>query len=410
MTPLLHPTFGDGSEEFRRRYTRLTAQGIVALELPLDIVTIAPGQYSSAVQLLSTWICQTGDKSLVSPSKDLIETMEYFKRLCSTEHGLVAAFSASQCLTASGTDVSRYVQSLVYQTYGTSYSKPFQSDNRLAIMVFEESAYPRTTASFARLAVNGERSARKVSFLYVFREHLRLLLEKSGTPRPSELLREAISEMVYELFANCEEWGSRSVDGTSLARSVRFITLKVFANQGRHNLRSNFPAAATGPFSQYLSNIADVLRNPNSALLEVDVFDNGIGLARRMAGEAVGYGGDVQAEYGLVRRCMGKHSTTSSVGGRGRGLFEVMQCLTKAQGFLFFRGGKLSLYRDFVSHKHLVTQEIIQRSRDRWFANNMEFLLDVSSDSEKVQEHPQASGALFTAWLPLPAPVQMSLF
>lgn len=396
-----------GVERLQSRLLRGLSSGAVALTLPTSREALSSKGAPAMIQLIQTWLKDNPEPILVARARSRSGAITYFRRRFQSEYGLVAGFSSARFLSGTGDDVTRIVRPYLFESY-SRYASPRIHRGRLTMLVLEESADPRTSASFARLAIKGERGPRKVSFLYLVREHLRRLCERVGIPRLPEEIRESLCDVLYELFANAEEWGGRELDNKPLAKAVRFLAVQVFSGEKKNSLLAQSTSANDG-FSKYLNSKRRVLQHPDAALLKVEVFDDGLGLARRMGANPLYEGLSPKEEYGLVRKCMGRHSTTSVAGGRGQGLYEVMECLTRAQGFLAFRGGRLSLYRDFVMHMHMVDRNLLAKSQDMEFPNRLEFLLDRESASEEMREHPLVRGAAYTAWIPVPAPDQLEL-
>jgi hypothetical protein len=179
-------------------------------------------------------------------------------------------------------------------------------------------------------------------------------------------------------------------------------------------------AASSLRVKAYLDQILPSL-GKRPTFLEVSIFDSGIGLAQRKHGGVIPDTMDVDAERALVIDCLTEHGTSSADDTEGIGLYHTLKLLTKRRGFMRYRGGRLSLCRDFAEQPYLPEKydtratRIAQRSprADTLFRRRMAFLVDWSTSQLDATAMPRVEGALFTFLLPLDpipeAPAQLEL-
>ena len=97
-------------------------------------------------------------------------------------------------------------------------------------------------------------------------------------------------------------------------------------------------------------------------------------------------------EYSLFKKCLSFRQTSSDSSTKGNGLPVVMDRLTKINGFMKVRSGRLSVYRNFISHPYDETESC---SFSDWRTG--------SSDLGGLTEMPPVAGVLVTVLIPLEA-------
>jgi hypothetical protein len=155
-------------------------------------------------------------------------------------------------------------------------------------------------------------------------------------------------------------------------------------------------------------------------LLEISVFDSGIGLAQQNLRHVVDDAISVEKEYASVLECLRKRGTSSTTPLRGLGLYRVMHLLTRLKGFLRLRTSRLGLFRDFLDDPYPLGDSFAPEKLQKDFYRGFEYLWDWDSDPESIRNDPNAlltktrralvTGTLFTLWIPLRTHgVQLSL-
>jgi len=211
-----------------------------------------------------------------------------------------------------------------------------------------------------------------------------------------------IADIAYELFANAEEWGGNDIDGSDIRPNVRGIILKVHGNP-----LQGFSQYDETPTTEYL----DQWKAEQGAipkLLELSIFDAGVGLAQHALGKRITETTSLKEEYEKVMECLRKYSSASGRTYRGLGLHYVMSLLTQTKGFLRYRSGRLSLFRNFYRQPFMpdIGRDTLDPARQtRLRAKNIYFF-DWRSKSLDLKSldlihAPPVDGALFTLLFPL---------
>jgi len=369
----------------------------LATHLKGDVI----GARAALLQFIITWMRRSSNRELITHIQNRTDADVMLADLCDSEHGLIALALTSRVIGVTNIDFSEKARIAARQYYFNTHQEPRHKGNRLFLIVFDHlvSAQPQTPYLGLTPAPRRERKERFISYL---RGYLRSCLERAKAPSLSEYESEQLYEIIYELWTNSEEWGSVLADRTPLKRSVRGIMIQVHVPKETNGFAFHNPKRDPVHVGRYLSQFSS-LKPGKGALLEISVFDSGIGLARQKRESDTRPIVDRKDEYHAVIECFGKHASSSADPSRGLGLFSVMQLLTRTRGYLRFRGGRLSLYRDFTFHPHPYANRpyappIYESGAGR---KQIEFLLDWNNDSPDLAEHYDAAGALMTAWIPL---------
>ena len=196
--------------------------------------------------------------------------------------------------------------------------------------------------------------------------------------------------IIYELMKNTFEWASANEAGVPLDPNVRGLLVK-FYNKTRKKLLDEF---------QYHKGLTDYFSSPildeNSTagiyLLEIDVFDSGIGFARKY--KSLNPSG-LMSDVDIIKKCMIKHNTSArglEKDNKGIGLDRILTLLN-GKGFLRIKTGQNCIYRNLIStpYKKLTKDSIVEME-----------LLDWKNNSNKAYTiYPEAEGAVITIIYPL---------
>jgi hypothetical protein len=214
---------------------------------------------------------------------------------------------------------------------------------------------------------------------------------RGETPIPPELYR-PLGSILHELFKNTHEWARTDEEGVPHLRSVRGLLAQghTWGEQEIADVVEGSPALAA-----YLRNPDFRTNEGRFRCLELSIFDSGIGLARRwLSRESTSRNGVVRPtldeEYQACMECFLRWKTSSGALHKGLGLHEVMETLSKLQGFFRVRTGRLSLYRDFVARPYGDSAPATSH-----------ILTDWSSQSESPTAMASVQGTLYTMLLPI---------
>lgn len=195
-----------------------------------------------------------------------------------------------------------------------------------------------------------------------------------------------LTRLCYELFSNTHEWARSEIDGTRIRKSFRGVLIsKVDAD--------SISGEADDPQSQYLL----TCKRSGRPVLELSVFDAGVGLASRISGSPLSEFPTLDAEHTWLNECLRLRSSSSKAAMRGVGLHWVLSALNQFKGYIRIRSGRLSLFRNFLLDPYLETATSIQ-SKPELFNPR---LLDFQSNYVGVSELSPIRGTLLTVLVPL---------
>ncbi len=165
-----------------------------------------------------------------------------------------------------------------------------------------------------------------------------------------------LGRIFYELFLNTHEHGTRGEYRSEwLKPGVRVIYAQGI---NLSEAAANHAAKGQPILLDYLSAVTK--RHPNESqrrFVEIGVVDSGLGYCGRWLADHQSGGGkqelSIQDEYEIFKKCFSFRQTSTTKNSKGNGLPVVMERLTKLEGFMRVRSGRLSLYRDFLSSPYI---------------------------------------------------------
>lgn len=214
-----------------------------------------------------------------------------------------------------------------------------------------------------------------------------------------------ISTIFLELFKNTHDHAREGVAGETLADSVRTIHAHFYPLNSLKDYFVSKPKEECNQVDLYVRNLTT--DNSNVAVrghkerdlagfLELSVLDAGPGLAAKWLGTDVS-NYDVQAQMAAVMECFGKGATTISGGGRGYGLWKVLQEIRSLKGFVRVRTNNVHAIRHFGSIEDLH----LERDKDG-ATRPKEVLYDWRRGfSTKLDKYPSVEGTLISVLLPM---------
>ena len=171
-------------------------------------------------------------------------------------------------------------------------------------------------------------------------------------------LLKPLSEIVYELFKNTDDWATKDRFGNKVEPSVRGVYFRYYKNFQRsmaHYAQSN------SSLNRYFLNPIFKQDSENKiSFIEISVFDSGDGFVGRRLGTL--YDNEtsiIEDEVKIVKQCLTKYWTNEE--GRkavvkGKGLDKVLNTIDK-KGFLRIRTNKVHVFRDMIID-HYQTESI----------------------------------------------------
>jgi hypothetical protein len=214
-----------------------------------------------------------------------------------------------------------------------------------------------------------------------------------------------ISTIFLELFKNTHDHARKGISGEMLGDSVRSIHAHFYPLNSLREFFIAKPKEECNQVELYVRNL--ITENPKAAVrgqkvrdvagfLELSVLDSGPGLAAKWLGVDVS-NHDVQAQMTAVMECFGKGASTISGGGRGYGLWTVLQQIRSLKGFIRVRTNNVHAIRHFGSMEDLH----LDRDKDG-VTRPKEVLYDWHRGfSTKLDRYPSVEGALISVLLPV---------
>ncbi|MEZ8457286.1 hypothetical protein [Vibrio cyclitrophicus] len=166
------------------------------------------------------------------------------------------------------------------------------------------------------------------------------------SPTKSEMTERHLGDLghaIYELIENTEQHGKLEINTGKISKSVRglIIDYKLITKEQSSEGIGGENTAIT----DYLKGIR--ANNRTVHMLEISIFDSGEGIFKTLS-STNDTSISAQDEVDVVKKSFAKGITSKSdYRGVGRGLNNVKNVLAQRHGFISFRTGRISVYRDF---------------------------------------------------------------
>lgn len=377
------------------------------LKLPTRLRDDRFGGKAALVQLILTWARHCKKSCLITHVQRPEQASVQLRNLAAEDHGLIALLAATNLAGLRGQllDTTPLAQSI--PDYDQVYRRGRLKGSSSFFLIADHLTDSTTDCFYDHLSVlDAIRAERKQSFIREVFLRIETCIGRSRASRLTAEQKKSMGEIIYELFSNTERWGQHDAEWRQLQPSLRGILIQI------HSDADKYSEGATGspPIEKYLDAILPTLGS-NPTLLEVSIFDSGVGLAQRILEGRPLSASSLVEEHDAVLRCLILHGTSSGDETEGIGLYHILKLLSRHEGFLRYRGGRLSLYRDFKEHPYLPEKyesRSVRRTgrsteRDTAFRKDSSFLVDWASGSLQATKMIPVEGALFTILLPLPA-------
>ena len=377
-------------------------EGDVDLTLPLTLEEERAGGKAALIQAIITWARRSESGRLITRIKDSDAIPTYLQSLAKKEHGLVAMLMASDVMTADKNSLRSQVLQETHREYSKISQEPQRGGTSCFFLVTNRFSREETAPRYDHITPRSTGPSNIQWFKRELTRHIENSIDRSKAKAISPADCAAIGEIAYELFANAEEWGSEHFDGSEISPNVRGIFIAVHGKSKPKQRDLLEDVRGSPPMERFVSDW--YARAPvTPGFLEISVFDAGIGLAERAAATPLNEEVPLDQEYDLVMKCFRKYSSTSNRSSRGLGLYYVMSLLTKTRGFLRYRSGRLSLFRDFNQHQFMpaLGRDSFGAAIHTDFREHNIFLFDWKSQSPELVRSPRVDGALFTLLFPL---------
>lgn len=331
----------------------LAEEEVGDLTLPAGTKKFAFAGIASAVQLALTWGRRSSTRSIELKGTSA-KVDERIRDVLNQPHKFVAAmFSRSVKIKISGEylDLKRNLNLSASEKIDQQNRKSFGNQRgRLCWFCFVDHSTKGFDRNFYHESPSGTMLPRQAQQI---ESVIRSMVQKSSrvAGRSTDLPEDDsvyLGRMFYELFLNTHEHGSRDKHRDIWLRpGVRLI----------YTYGINLTEVAVRKALTVDSVVGSYIESLNlgGLYIEISIVDSGIGLVNRWQADRGGSLRDeinLNVEYDIVKKCFSFRESSFNRTEKGNGLPIVMDRLTKLQGFMRIRSGRLALYRNFVNNPY----------------------------------------------------------
>lgn len=333
-------------------------QAVDPLVLPVRTYRYAFGGLASAIQAANTWARYSAIRALALRDSISIDEIE---DLVLRPHKFAAAMSAKSIEFTNRKPAN--TRQLVYSTAKTKIEQQAtrkfgQQHGRLCWFAFVDHSSKGFDRNFYIENYGSKPEPRQPEqFKAVMQAMIEKSMSVSGGAKPLERDNlDHLGRLFYELFLNTHEHGTRGLSRSEwLKPGVRIIY--------SHGINLN-EAGATGIsqkqpiLSAYLKSLDQKRSMGNQKrFVEIGIVDSGLGYCGRWLADHPSDGDkqdiSVTEEYEIFKKCFTFRQTSTAKDNKGTGLPVVMDRLTKIDGFMRIRSGRLAVYRDFIESAYV---------------------------------------------------------
>jgi hypothetical protein len=321
------------------------------LLLPTNLQKRHFGVDASVIQALITWVRRGGADLEIYGNENPSNAIE---RLIHNDHGFVALLLAKRVFTRGSSTELPIPQDLLRSRLDQSVNSNIKLGPKLFFLIKDRrQSIDNITPLYHQTTFADDGMLLQHEFTRLTKEQIRgaLVTAKNITANQTlvdELLTQ-ICTVLFELYENTHRWARTDASGDFYPWSLRAIRIEVHRNDITALRAQSQP---TAPIHKYLTHRYFEDFRSHVRLLEVSVLDSGPGLAARALNRALTQQDDRATEVDAAESRFLLHKTSSGSTHRGRGLPEVLRILSKHNGFLRVRTGKLNMFRDFIARPY----------------------------------------------------------
>lgn len=214
-----------------------------------------------------------------------------------------------------------------------------------------------------------------------------------------------ISTIIYELFRNTHDHAREDQNGRILGDSIRYLHSHFYPIESLHSDISKIDHNQLNQAERYALLLMNPYRKAQSpeykkrdlsGFLELSVFDSGPGLAAKWLGRDVRMD-SAQIQLDAVLACFGKGRTSLPSGGRGFGLWKVLEQLKLVKGLIRIRTNQVNVFRHYANLESRQTE-----TEADGFVVQKEVLFDWRRGlTQKPSDYPSVEGTLISVLIPL---------
>lgn len=214
-----------------------------------------------------------------------------------------------------------------------------------------------------------------------------------------------ISTIIYELFKNTHDHARQDHNGRILGDSIRGLHSHFYTIESLQAVISAKKEESLNPVERYVLSLLQPYRETLnteykkrdiSGFLELSVFDSGPGLAAKWLGHDIRMD-SAQVQLDAVLACFGKGRTSLPTGGRGFGLWKVLEQLKQIKGLIRVRTNQVHVVRHYANLENRQTE-----TEGDGYVLQKEVLFDWRRGiTQKPSDYPSVEGTLVSVLLPL---------
>lgn len=336
-------------ESFLENLLSKPDEEIAALEMPVDTQGYHFSGLSCAIQAVATWARASKSRDLifrksVTPQQERIET------IAQRPHEFAASMLA-KTISLQKEDGAENIREQTYQIAKAQVEKQHadktgSSRGNLCWSAFVDHS---SKAFDPKYYLTGSeetpapRQMEQISAIVQRMVHKSLSLTGGAFPSDEDF-RANLGRIIYELFLNTHEHGRKTSVTGPLNPGIRMILTNGLNLdlQALDGIKSKDPT-----LKPYLDRFLG-----RGRFVEINVFDSGLGYAKywqTMHGKKIDAGiSDAEEEYKIFKKCFQFRKSSTTENTKGNGLPVVLDRLTRINGFIKVRTGKLSLYRNLI--------------------------------------------------------------
>lgn len=326
------------------------------LELPVETKSFAFGGLASAIQAINTWVRCSERRALVLRAS-ASDSQAPINEVIDRPHKFAAAMCA-KTITSSidqHQDLRQIIYDIAKQTIEAQRQSPHgQQRGGLCWFSFVDHSSKAFDAHFYIAHAGEQASPRNADQIEsIIGKMINEATKVAGGSIPLTAEKSAnLGRIFYELFLNTHEHGTRGISRSQWLRpGIRILYVNAI-NLDKTARRNMVDAQA--PLEQYLANEPSTAR---TRYVEIGIVDSGLGYCDRWISDRKESGDSelsIDEEYSIFKQCFKFRQTSTSLSSKGNGLPAVMDNLTKLNGFIRIRSGRLALYRDFIQQPFAV--------------------------------------------------------
>lgn len=252
---------------------------VIRIEIAKDVQNPEAGAEAALIQFLLTWSRRAENAEVTTDIPQGSTVDGKLSRLCDSHYGLIALLAAARLSRAKGEAITIEAQRYAQTVYTKIARKPRSDGRRALFLVAEEQGTIDDINAYNRISVRPSHPDKVARFKRLLSDEIKRCAQESEAKPLRVDDKEIVAEIVYELFANAEDWGTSGISGGTVRPRIRGVMMS--AQERGADTDSTQGQHSSGPIGEYITRYEEKSHRTLSAYLEVSVFDSGIGLAQR---------------------------------------------------------------------------------------------------------------------------------